>query len=209
MNVWRYLTEYVLAVTYCYGWTVWAVCGEDLHCITRSINIVHILGDEGSRPLWETCMEAEDLFSLYCTFFIGGCGEQGDLRGNGIMLTSSCPCRLGDLEVAGDGMMLPPRMIMTNPMFVTVSSNQTAYSASSLVLPAQCTQGFIYYSKIFCCSLTCMFATCCCCSWCFCMKEMKLSPRQDSTFLCPLINHLLYFLSLFLASLPFVFFSPM
>lgn len=44
-------------------------------------------------------------------------------------------------------MMLPPRMIMTNPMFVTVSSNQTAYSASSLVLPAQCTQGFIHYSK--------------------------------------------------------------
>lgn len=56
---------------------------------------------------------------------------------------SSCPCRLGDLEVAGEGMMLPPRMIMTNPMFVTVSSTQAAESSSSLVLPAQCTQGFI------------------------------------------------------------------
>lgn len=59
-----------------------------------------------------------------------------------------------------------------------------------------------------------MFATCCCCcSWCFCMKEIKLSPQQDSTSLCPIINHLLYFLSLspslFLASLPFVFLSPM
>lgn len=53
-----------------------------------------------------------------------------------------------------------------------------------------------------------MFATCCWWSWCFCMKEIKLSSQQDSTFLWPLINHLLYFLSLFLASLPFVFFSP-
>lgn len=31
-------------------------------------------------------MEAEDLFSLYCTSFIGGCGVQGDLGGDGIML---------------------------------------------------------------------------------------------------------------------------
>lgn len=32
-------------------------------------------------------MEAEDLLSLHCTFFIGGCGAQGYLRAGGIMLT--------------------------------------------------------------------------------------------------------------------------
>ena len=32
-------------------------------------------------------MEADYLFSLYSVFFIGGWGAQGDLRGDGIMLT--------------------------------------------------------------------------------------------------------------------------
>lgn len=47
-------------------------------------------------------------------------------------------------------MMLPPRMIMTNPMSVTVSSNQTNDFASSLVLPARCTQGssFLFQQSI-------------------------------------------------------------
>lgn len=47
-------------------------------------------------------------------------------------------------------MMLPPRMIMTNPMSVTVSSTQTNDFASSLVLPARCTQGssFLFQQSI-------------------------------------------------------------
>lgn len=97
-------------------------------------------------------------------------------------------------------MMLPPRMIMTNPMFVTVSSTQTADSASSLVLPARCTLGssFLFQQSILllsdlhvCHQLLLLLLVF------FFLHEGNKSPHQESTSLCAIINHLFYFLSLF------------
>lgn len=95
--------------------------------------------------------------------------------------------------MAGDGMMLPPRMIMTNPMSVTVSSTQTNDFASSLVLPARCTQGssflfqqsILLLSDLHVCNLLLPLLV-------FLHEGNIIKPRQDFTSLCAIISHLLH-----------------